>query len=81
VQARLTLYCLALLWVSLTPTLIGLAGPVYFLGALLLGVLLAAAGWGAGVSASPAPARRLLTAGSIYLAALLCLLVIDRVQV
>jgi protoheme IX farnesyltransferase len=81
VQARLTLYCLALLWVSLTPTLIGLAGPAYFVGALLLGVLLAVAGWGAGVSASPAPARRLLTAGSIYLAALLCLLVIDRVQV
>jgi protoheme IX farnesyltransferase len=81
VQAQLFAYCLALIWLSLTPKLMGFAGTVYFAGALVLGVFLAVAARGAGLSASPQPARRLLTAGSIDLAALLCLLVFDRVQV
>lgn len=72
------LYNLALIPVSLTPTLLGLAGGVYFFGALLLGVLFLACGVAMALDRGPRSARRLLLASVTYLPILLVLLVLDR---
>jgi protoheme IX farnesyltransferase len=70
---------LALLAVSLLPTLIGLAGPVYFAGALLLGVGLTVLGARQALEPSAAAARRVLLASLLYLPAVLALLALDKV--
>ncbi|MBI1847533.1 MAG: protoheme IX farnesyltransferase [Candidatus Rokubacteria bacterium] len=72
--------CAALLAVSLLPTLIGLAGPVYFVGALVLGIGLLALGARQAVAPSGATARRLMFASLLYLPALLALLALDKVR-
>ena len=71
--------CLALLVVSLLPTLIGLAGAVYFAGALLLGSVFVALGAWQAAAPSLAGARRVLLASLLYLPVLLALLAFDRV--
>jgi len=70
--------CLALLAVSLLPTLIGLAGPIYFVGAFVLGVAFIALGTRQALSPSAASARRVLYASLLYLPALLALLAFDK---
>lgn len=70
---------LALLVVSLLPTLIGLAGPVYFAGALLLGASLTILGARQALEPSAAAARRVLLASLLYLPAVLALLALDKV--
>jgi protoheme IX farnesyltransferase len=70
--------CLALLVVSLLPTLIGLAGPAYFVGALLLGAGFLALGAHQALTPSTAAARRVLHASLLYLPALLALLAFDK---
>ena len=70
--------CLALLAVSLLPTLIGLAGGVYFAGALLLGGSFVAFGAQQALKPSPLRARRVLLASLLYLPALLALLAFDK---
>jgi protoheme IX farnesyltransferase len=70
--------CLALLGVSLLPTLIGLAGGVYFVGALLLGVAFVALGARQALAPSLTGARRVLFASLLYLPALLTLLALDK---
>jgi len=70
--------CLALLAVSLLPTLIGLAGGVYFAGALLLGGSFVAFGAQQALTPSPLRARRVLLASLLYLPALLALLAFDK---
>lgn len=72
------LYNLALIPVSLSPTLLGLAGGVYFFGALLLGLLFLACGVAMAFDRGPRSARRLLLASVTYLPILLVLLVLDR---
>jgi protoheme IX farnesyltransferase len=72
------LYNLALIPVSLTPTLLGLAGGVYFFGALLLGIVFLACGVAMAIDRGPRSARRLLLASVTYLPILLVLLVLDR---
>jgi protoheme IX farnesyltransferase len=70
--------CLALLAVSLLPTLVGLAGGIYFAGALALGLGFATLGaWQAAVP-SLGGARRVLYASLLYLPALLALLALDK---
>ena len=71
--------CFALLAVGPLPTLVGLAGPVYFFGALALGGALLAAGIAQAVSRSVAAARRLMFASLLYLPALLGLMALDKV--
>lgn len=73
------LYALALVPVSLAPTLLGLAGGAYFAGALILGVALVAVGLGMVRDRERRSARRLLLASVTYLPLLLVLLVLDRV--
>ena len=70
--------CLALLAVSLLPTLIGLAGGVYFVGALLLGATFAAFGVQQALAPSALRARRVLLASLLYLPVLLALLAFDK---
>jgi protoheme IX farnesyltransferase len=72
-------HSLALLPVSLLPTVTGLAGTVYFVTALALGLAFLACGIGLAVSRSPAAARRLLCASLIYLPALLLVMAFDKV--
>ena len=71
--------CLALLAVSLLPTLIGLTGGLYFAGALGLGVVFAVLGGLQALAPSTASARRVLYASLLYLPALLALLAFDKV--
>jgi heme o synthase len=68
----------ALLAVSLLPTLIGLAGPVYFSGALALGLSLVALGARQALAPSGGAARRLMVGSILYLPALFALLALDK---
>jgi protoheme IX farnesyltransferase len=76
---QILVHCSALLAVSLLPTLIGLAGPTYFIVAFLLGVAFLASGVSLIVTPTRAGARRLLFASLIYLPALLLVMALDRV--
>jgi protoheme IX farnesyltransferase len=71
--------CMVLLVVSLLPTLIGFAGPVYFVGALTLGIGLVVCGFAFTFWRSTTDVRRLRFASLVYLPALLLLMVLDRV--
>lgn len=70
--------CLALLVVSLLPTLAGMAGAWYFFGALVLGIVFTGFGALQARCPSPAAARLVLLASLLYLPAVLALLVLDR---
>lgn len=69
---------LALLPVSLVPGLIGLAGPVYTVGALLLGSYFCYCGARLAVCKSNAAARRLLFASIVYLPFVFILMVLNK---
>lgn len=71
--------CLALLAVALLPTIIGLAGPLYFYTSLLLGGMFLWASINLARSCSDAAARRLLFASLIYLPVLLAIMALDKV--
>jgi protoheme IX farnesyltransferase len=72
-------HCTALLAVSLLPTLLGLAGPVYFFVALFLGISFLASGVRLALESTLARARKLLLTSLIYLPALLLVMALDRV--
>ena len=76
---QILVHCSALLAVSLLPTLIGVAGPTYFIVAFLLGVAFLASGVSLIVTPTRAGARRILLASLIYLPALLLVMALDRV--
>jgi protoheme IX farnesyltransferase len=72
-------YALALVPAGLLPATVGLAGPIYFAGALVLGLVYlieAARFW---FEASDRRARRLLRASFLYLPAILILLLLNPV--
>jgi protoheme IX farnesyltransferase len=68
----------ALVAVSLLPTLIGLAGGVYFTGALVLGLGLVVLAIAQAHAPSMASARRVMFASLLYLPALFALLAYDK---
>ena len=72
-------HCAALLAVSLLPTLLGLAGAVYFVGAFVLGVGFLVTGVRLAMESTLIGARRLLYASLIYLPVLLLIMALDRV--
>jgi protoheme IX farnesyltransferase len=72
-------HCLALLAVSLLPTLVGTAGAIYFAAALVLGGGFLAYGIRLAAAPSAAAARQLLFASLIYLPALLVVMALDRI--
>jgi protoheme IX farnesyltransferase len=73
-------HTLGLLAVSLTPVYYGLAGAVYFVGALLLGGLFLAAAVRFARHLSRSHARQLFFASILYLPLLLGLMVLDKVK-
>ena len=75
-QAALSAF--ALLPVSLLPTFLGLAGTIYFAGALVLGAGFLAFALALAFGRRRQAARRLLLASVTYLPVLLSLLVLDR---
>ena len=72
-------HCTALLAVSLLPTLLGIAGAVYFAVAFVLGVGFLASGIRLAMESTINGARRLLFASLIYLPVLLLVMALDRV--
>ena len=79
VGRQIVINCLALLVLGLMPTLVGLAGAVYFIAALAVGIAFLACGIGAAFSLTESSARRLLVASLVHLPVLLLLMVIDKV--
>lgn len=71
--------CLALLMVSLLPTLIGLAGAFHLFAALVLGIGFLICGVGFAISRSTKAAGRLLFASYVYLPILLGTMVLDNI--
>jgi len=69
---------LVLLPVALLPTVVGLAGSVYFLVAVFLGIGFLWSAVGLARSRSAADARRLLFASLVYLPVLLAVLALDK---
>jgi heme o synthase len=78
-ERQIVINCVALLAVGLTPTLLGLAGVVYFVVALLLGLTFLAVGIASALRPSPAAARRVMVASLIYLPVLLGCMAWDKV--
>lgn len=76
-RRQLLLYAATLVLISLHPTLIGMAGGTYFLGALLLGLVFFAAALAMALELTDARARVVLKVSVIYLPLLLGLLVYD----
>jgi len=77
-MVRLTLgFSLALLAVSLIPTLIGMAGWLYFSGALLMGFMILSVAVSFARHRSDGNARRLLRSSILYLPLLLLLILVD----
>jgi protoheme IX farnesyltransferase len=71
----------ALLPASLLPAFLGLAGPLYVAGALVLGIAFVALAVAMAMRCTAPLARRVFLGSILYLPALLTLLVIDRVAV
>ena len=76
---QVTSHCLALLAVGLLPTLIGLAGPIYFCVAFGLGTMFLWYSVRLALVRSLASARHLLFASLIYLPVLLVVMAFDKV--
>lgn len=76
---QMVLYCLALLPVSLLPTVIGLTGETYFVGALLLGLAYLGASGYAAAKRTTESARTLLRVSVVYLPILLGLMAASKV--
>lgn len=73
------LYGAALIPVSLLPSLLGLLGTVYFVGALVFGLVYLGFAFGFARSRSNPGARRLMLASLVYFPALLLVMLLDRV--
>lgn len=71
-------YALALVPVSLMPSVLGMTGGVYFVGAFVLGAAFLAAGAAVSLNRTERRARRLFFASVLYLPALLVLMVFDK---
>ena len=69
----------ALLAVSLLPTLLGSAGPLYFVVAFVLGVVFLSYGIRLVLQSTRQRARQLLFASLIYLPVLLLVMALDRI--
>lgn len=72
------LHSLCLFWASLLPSLLGMAGRIYLVGASVLGVAFAATAFWAGVKGTQPAQRRLFLASVLYLGVLSALLLVDR---
>jgi protoheme IX farnesyltransferase len=76
---QVVVHCLTLLVVALLPTLFGMAGTRYFLGAFVLGLGFFSCAVALAIRRTPAAARRLLLASLVYLPTVLVLMLLDKV--
>jgi protoheme IX farnesyltransferase len=74
---QIVVYTLMLLPVSLLPTVMGMSGRIYFVGAIVLGLLFLYSSLRAAFSMSRQQARRLLLASVLYLPLLFILMVFN----
>ena len=74
---HVVLFSVLLIAASTMPTLLGLSGGLYLIGALLMGTALLAVGIALSVTRTSLAARRLLKASVVYLPILLVLTVLD----
>ena len=77
-STQILIYCLALIPVSLAPTIAGMTGPVYFYCALVLGLVYLYAGASLCLDRTQAKARKLLLTSVIYLPLLYGVMVVGR---
>jgi protoheme IX farnesyltransferase len=75
---QMILYTLTLIPVSLLPTLMGFAGLIYFVGALVLGLLFLACSFRVAMTKSRQDAKRLLMASVFYLPILFVLMILNQ---
>jgi len=75
---QIVVYTVLLLPVSLLPALLGTSGKIYFVGAIVLGLLFLYSSIRAAMSKSRQEAKRLLLASVIYLPLLFILMVVNR---
>lgn len=75
---QILLYSLALLPVSLLPSLTGITGALYFFGALLLGLAMVWYGWKSAQNLTRQTCRQLLHVSIIYLPLLFILMGVDH---
>src|SRR5215203_28558 len=75
---QIVVYTLMLLPVSLLPSVMGMSGKIYFVGAIVLGLLFLYSSLRAAFSMSRQHARRLLLASVLYLPLLFILMVLNR---
>ena len=71
-------YSLALVSVGMLPTLLGLAGPIYFAASILLGLGMVAPSFRLARSAKIADARRVMFASLLYLPMLFAIMAADK---
>lgn len=71
-------YTIALLLVSILPTWLGLAGNIYLVGTLLLGLAYFYFGWEVATRYTRLQARRLLQASVVYLPLVYVLMILDK---
>lgn len=75
---QIVIYTVMLLPVSLIPTALGISGSIYFVGAIILGLLFLYSSISCARSKSRQQARRLLLASVVYLPLLFVLMVLNR---
>lgn len=76
---QIIFYCCALIPISLLPTVLGITGMIYLLGAILLGFIYLGYGFAVALFRSNTHAQRLLRVSILYLPALLVLMMLDKV--
>lgn len=76
---QIVFFCCALLPISILPTMLGLTGMLYLLGAILLGFVYLGYGFAVALFRSNTHARRLLRVSILYLPVLLVLMMIDKI--
>lgn len=77
---HIVLNCLALLTVSLLPTLTGMTGTVYFMGAFILGAVFLWSGVRLALQKTNRQAKQLLHASIVYLPILMALMLLDKIS-
>lgn len=77
-SSQIMIYCLALIPVSLAPTLAGMTGPIYFYSALVLGLVYLYAGASLCLDRTTQKARKLLLTSVLYLPLLYGVMVVGR---
>src|SRR5881396_2724935 len=75
---QIIFFCCALIPVSILPTLFGLTGMTYFVGAVLLGFIYLGYGFAVALFRSNTHAHRLLRVSVLYLPALLVRMMVDK---